>query len=160
VADAGLLQVEQNVRGGKSLLSGRHVRQESVRRVEDPPSVREADEGLHGVDAVVLDAGIVRVRAAQEADVVVALHARVVVLDGDEERLSEAVAAAEVEGGIGERPLLAADGETRPGVRTGAILACALEAELVEKARRDRRGEPAEDRARRILPERLRAAPP
>src|SRR5439155_3107333 len=145
VADAGLLQVEQNVRGGKSLLSGRHVRQESVRRVEDPPPVREADEGLYGVDAVVLDAGLVRVRAAQEADVVVALHARVVVLDGDEEWLAEAVAAAEVEGGVGERPLLAADGEDRTVVRTGTILARELEAELVEEALRDRRGEAAEE---------------
>ena len=68
--------------------------------------------------------------ALDQREVVVELDALVVVVHGDEERLAEAVAAAEVEGGVGQRPALA--GDVRAVVGPRPVLARELEAELVE----------------------------
>ena len=70
-------------------------------------------------------------RAAQHRDVLVELHAGVVILHRDEERLAEAIAASEIERGVGERAALA--GDERPAIRTRAIFPRQLEAELVEQ---------------------------
>ena len=57
--------------------------------------------------------------------------------------IAEAVAAAEVERGVGERPRLA--GDVRAVVRTRAILARELEAQLVQHRAGQRRGQRAGD---------------
>ena len=77
--------------------------------------------------------------ALDPGQVVDDLEARVVVLDRDEERHPEPVAAHEVESGVRQRPRLT--GDERAVVGTRPILARVLEAELVEHAARQRRRE-------------------
>ena len=112
------------------------IAEEAVGRIEDVAAVRESEERLDGVDAVVFDSRFERVGAAQQSHVVVELQARVVILDRDEERLAETVAAGEVERGVGKRPVL--PGDQRSIVGTRAILAGGLESELVEEVVRER----------------------
>src|SRR5207245_7864387 len=82
---------------------------EAVGGAEDVTAVGEADEGLDALDRVDLGSDLERVASLDEGKVVVELDALVVVLDGNEERLAEAVAAAEVERGVGQGPVLAGD---------------------------------------------------
>src|SRR5205823_3435875 len=88
-------------------------------------------------------------------------------LDRDEEWLAEAEASARAEWicertfrkrRVGERPALS--GDVRTVVRARAVLARGLEAEFVERALRERRGEAADERVRRVLLDRVRTAPP
>ena len=105
-----LLEVQQHrprdVRPGRTApgLGGRPVRalhvvgvpgvvQEAVGGAEDVAAVGEADEGLHALDRVQLRSELYRVAPLHDGEVVVELDALVVVRDGDEERLAEAVAA-------------------------------------------------------------------
>ena len=145
-ADAGARRALPVLRGGAvralHVVRVARVVQEAVGGAEDVAAVGEPDEGLDALHPVVLDAGLEGVAALDQRDVVVELDALVVVVDGDEERHAEAVAAAEVEGGVGQGPALAGDVGAVVGPRP--VLARELEAELVE----DGRGQ-ARDRASR-----------
>ena len=100
-----------------------------VHRVEDEPSVREADEGLILLGAIPLEAGLEEVIATHPGDVVEHLNARVVRFHRNEERHPEAKARCEIHPGVGERTVLSRN--HRSGVRTRPVLARELKAELV-----------------------------
>ena len=174
-ADARLLQVQKDgardarPAGAGPGLGGGAVRalhvlrvprvvQEAVGGAEDVTAVGEAEEGLHALDRVELAADLERVPPLDDGQVVVELDPLVVVRNRDEERLAEAVAAAEVEGGVGQRPVLAVD--ERAAVRTRPVLPGELETELVEDHRREARDERTAAGMRVVLLDRVRAAAP
>ena len=159
VAPAGQTPVcDDDAVGALDVLRILQVVEEAVGRAEDVAAVGKAEERLHRVHAVELQAGLDVVRAAQEADVVVELHARVVILDRDEERLAEAVALGEVEGRVGQRPALAGDVRSVVGARP--VFFRELEAELVEQRRLQRRSQAADDSVRRVFLDGVCAASP
>src|SRR5207247_7854784 len=90
----------------------------------------EPDKGLDRADAVELAAELDGVTILDNREVVGELHAGVVILDREKERLAEPVPAAEVEGCVGERARLTADVRTVVGPRPS--LARQLEPEFVE----------------------------
>jgi len=96
--------------------------------------------------------------AAHQRDVVVELNSRVVVVDGNEEGHPEAVAALEIECGIGERTVLTIDQRAVVGPR--AILAGQLETELIVPARRQRRDQRTGNGVGGVLLLRVGAAAP
>ena len=97
-------------------------------------------------------------RAVQIRHVVVELHARVVILDRDEERFAEAIAFPKVECGVGQRPTLS--GDQRTVVRTRAIFARVLRAKFVENVRAEDRDDLSAHGIRRIALDGVGAAAP
>ena len=132
-AGAGAVVVRGAVRALHELRPDVHVVHEALHAVENVAAVGEADEGLRGGRAIDLDAELEVVRAANHRHVVVDLEARVVILHRDEERQAEAVLAAEIDAGVGQRAVLARQAGARVVARP--VLARELEARFVQRRR-------------------------
>ena len=147
-AHAGLFQVEQDRSGDSRTLGAYTVSAETsvgtfdvpvalfykvekpVHRVEDVPSVGESDKGLRGFDAVPLDAGLEKVAAPGQGDIVEQLDAGVVVFHRYEEWHAETIAVCIVHARVGEgAPGI---GVARTLVAARPVLAGDLESEFID----------------------------
>ena len=129
-----------------------------VHRVEDVPSVGEADKGLHGFDAVPLDAGLVQVAAPGQGDIVEQLDAGVVVFHRYEEWHAEAIAVPVVHAGVREGATGIGVDRTLVGARP--VLAGELESEFIDRARREKGYQAAVEGVRPVFFYRIGAARP